>query len=247
MTEDASAPEGLDRRTLIKRLALGAAFATPVISSFSMQRAFGQVAGPQPPSFPGVGQFFAPTTGSNTTTTGGGVVRAQAPRVAGVNPNAGRSTGGTVVTVVGSGLNGTTKVLFGTEPGTNVTVASDSSLTVTSPAHQPAKVNVFVVAIGVKSKANSADAFTFHPFITSVSPTSGTHLGGKTVTISGGGFTGASQVHFGPFPAQSFTVVSDSEIQAVTPATSAPGTANVRVVTNGVTSPVVTADRYRFT
>jgi len=246
MPEDGSDPEGLDRRTLLKRLALGAAFATPVITSFSMQRAFGQTA-PTTENGSGTNGFYPPITGTNATTGSGGTVRAARPMVGAVSPMAGRSTGGTVVKVVGSALTGASKVLFGTESGTNLSVVSDGLLTVTSPAHQPGKVNVFVVANGLKSKANTADVFTFHPFVTSISPTSGSHAGGKKVIITGGGFTGATKVQFGAFPAQSFQVVSDTEIHAVTPATSAAGGVNVHVVTNGVASPTVTADRYRFT
>jgi hypothetical protein len=52
------------------------------------------------------------------------------------------------------------------------------------------------------------------------------------VTISGGGFTGATAVLFGTNTAPSFTVVSDTEITVTTPARSA-GTVDVTVRTPG--------------
>jgi hypothetical protein len=55
------------------------------------------------------------------------------------------------------------------------------------------------------------------PVITSITPNIGLTAGGATVTIDGSGLTGATAVDFGMSPAASFDVVSDSEIQAVTP------------------------------
>lgn len=63
------------------------------------------------------------------------------------------------------------------------------------------------------------------PPATALAPASGPVGGGNTVQISGSGFTGATAVMFGTTPASSFTVVSDSEIDAVAP----PGTGVVTV------------------
>ena len=66
-------------------------------------------------------------------------------------------------------------------------------------------------------------------FVSSVNPPQGLLQGGQTVFIRGGGFTGASAVMFGSDAAESFKVVSDSEIIAVTPAHSS-GTVTVSVL-----------------
>jgi hypothetical protein len=56
------------------------------------------------------------------------------PVVATVSPNSGPTAGGTTVSLTGSGFTGATAVRFGTALGTNLSVGSDSQLTVKSPA-----------------------------------------------------------------------------------------------------------------
>jgi hypothetical protein len=54
--------------------------------------------------------------------------------------------------------------------------------------------------------------------ISSVDPSSGPHRGGTIVTLTGNGFTGASGVLFGSLSAVNFTVISDTEIRVMAPA-----------------------------
>ncbi len=68
------------------------------------------------------------------------------------------------------------------------------------------------------------------PVVTSCNPPSGP--AGTQVTLTGTGFTGANLVRFGAFPASSFSVISDTQIQAVVPA-GIGGTVQVVVVTPG--------------
>lgn len=98
------------------------------------------------------------------------------------------------------------------------------------------------------SAVASADHYTYvaKPKVTAVSPGSGTHSGGQTVTITGTGFTGASKVKFGTTNATSFTVVSDTKITAKTPA-HATGTIDVLVTTIGGTSNATSGDHYTYT
>jgi serine protease len=63
--------------------------------------------------------------------------------------------------------------------------------------------------------------------VTSFAPISGTTAGGTLVTVSGSGFTGASQVLFGAAAAQIVAVVSDTTIQVLSP----PGRAGTYTVT----------------
>ena len=65
--------------------------------------------------------------------------------------------------------------------------------------------------------------------VTSVGPSRGTRDGGTVVTITGGGFSGATSVRFGAAEARPFTVTSDRTITAVAPSGS--GTVDVTVMT----------------
>jgi IPT/TIG domain len=80
-------------------------------------------------------------------------------------------------------------------------------------------------------------AFEFSPLsVVSASSSCGDSGGGGPVTISGSGFLQATTVTFGGKPALSFTIVSDSQINAIAPPGS--GTAPIIVTTPSGTSPV---------
>lgn len=86
------------------------------------------------------------------------------------------------------------------------------------------------------------------PIITNVSPASGPITGGTTVTISGSGFTGATDVYFGTIdvPCTQFTSISDSQIVISSPPGSA-GAVNVTVKTPIGTGYTSSADRFTYT
>lgn len=95
-------------------------------------------------------------------------------------------------------------------------------------------------------RLNLAAVVQLLPIVTSVSPRSGSHLGGTHVTITGSHLIGTALVAFGTSKAASFTVVSDTKIIAVTPAHAA-GPVDVRVGTAGGLSSSTAADRFTFT
>lgn len=70
--------------------------------------------------------------------------------------------GGARVTLTGSSLRGTTSVLFGTTPATNVTVVSSSTVTVTVPAHVIGTVGVTVKTTKGTSAVTDQSRFTYH-------------------------------------------------------------------------------------
>jgi large repetitive protein len=171
-----------------------------------------------------------------------------APVVSGVTPNSGPTSGGTTVTVTGTGFTGATSVSFNGTPGTNVVVASDSKITVTSPAQVAGSANVRVSTPFGLSAVVSADQFTYVanlPTVTSISPTSGPSSGGTSVTIKGSNFNGATKVVFGTVPAASFSVSSSTRISAVAPAGAA-GSVDVFVTTPSATSAATSADQFTY-
>jgi hypothetical protein len=82
-----------------------------------------------------------------------------------------------------------------------------------------------------------SDQFVYRrlpPSVSSIGPSHGN--AGTSVTITGGGFTGATAVRFGSAKAGSFTVDSDASITAVAPTGS--GTVGVSVTTPAGTSSI---------
>jgi hypothetical protein len=85
---------------------------------------------------------------------------ATSPVVTSISPSTGTSTGGTVVTITGTGFTGATVVDFGSAAGTNIVVNSATQITVTSPAGA-GLANVTVVTPGGTSAIVPADQFTY--------------------------------------------------------------------------------------
>src|SRR5206468_10862873 len=94
------------------------------------------------------------------------------PTVTGISPASGPSTGGTNVTITGTGFSGATSVSFGQTP-TKFSVTSNTQITASSPVGSGV-VDVTVKTPGGPSATSSADQFTYTtvPPTWSVNPTS---------------------------------------------------------------------------
>jgi hypothetical protein len=172
------------------------------------------------------------------------------PTVTGISPNTGSALGGTTVTITGTGFTNVVYVSFGGYGAQSFTINSDTSITALTPALYDGIVDVTVQTLASGWSATSpADQFTYAdtaPTVTSVSPNTGTAAGADTVTITGTGFTTATDVAFGAASA-SFTITSDTSITATTPATNADGTLDVTVTNPGGTSATSPADQFTYT
>jgi hypothetical protein len=83
------------------------------------------------------------------------------------------------------------------------------------------------------------------PHVTALSPGMGAATAKTVVTITGSGFTGATEVDFGGEKAPRMTVDSDSEITATSPSGPS-GPVHVTVVTPKGTSATSPADQFRY-
>ena len=93
-------------------------------------------------------------------------------------------------------------------------INSNTSITAIAPAGvAKSAVNVTVTGPGGTSNVISSDVFTYGPVVTSVSPNSGSHLGGTSVTVKGAGFTEATTVSFGAAPVTSGITVNAAGTQ----------------------------------
>jgi hypothetical protein len=172
------------------------------------------------------------------------------PSVTGVAPATGTTAGGTTVTITGSGFLGTTKVAFGEVAAASFMVVSEREIIAVSPAQAPSIQNIHVTTAGGTSQPVVAvDPFTYvSPVlaITGIAPSSGPTAGGTSVTVTGTGFTGATEVVFGSVPATKYTVVSDTEITAISPA-QAVGVQNIQVTeAAGTTTLSSAADQFTY-
>lgn len=144
---------------------------------------------------------------------------ASAPTISSILPVSGGTSGGTVVTISGTGFSSGATVKFGGTLATSVSIASATSITATTPAHAGGKVDVVVTNSDTQT-ATLAQAFTYTvsaPTISSVSPASGSTSGGTSITITGTGFQSGATVTVGVRPATGVTVVSGTSITAYTP------------------------------
>ena len=163
------------------------------------------VTSPDGASAPGVFTYVAPPA---------------APVISSLTPDSGPTTGGTSVTITGTGFTGATGVTFDGAPGTDFVVVDDTTITVTTPAGAAGPADVVVTSPNGDSAPGE---FTYvappvAPTISSLTPTSGPTTGGTSVTITGTGFTGATGVTFGGAPGTDFVVVDDETITVTTPA-----------------------------
>lgn len=154
------------------------------------------------------------------------------PQILEISPNTGPSSGGTLVTISGTGLSTAVSVAFG-----DVLVApvssSSSRVLVYSPAHTAGVVHIRVTTLLGTSPEGSADQFTYTavaPVVSRISPINGSVSGGTLVTITGHGFSGAQSVSFGDASAVPSSV-SDTEVRVVSPPARAPGLVHLRVTT----------------
>jgi len=160
-------------------------------------------------------------------------------------------TGGTTVSITGTGLTGVTAVNFGSTAATNLKFINTTSLSATAPAVGTAgTVDITATTSNGTSVKSSADQFKYvtggsAPIITKVAPNQGSTTGGTSVTITGSGFTGATNVTFGRTNATAFTVNSATSITVTSPAGTA-GTVAVTVTAPRGTSATSSADKFTY-
>jgi hypothetical protein len=194
------------------------------------------------------------TTPSGTSSTGSSdhftYSNAATPSVSSVTPSSGTVLGGELITVFGSAFTAATAVNFGSTAASSFTVLSDNALIATAPAGSSGTVDITVTTPSGTSSTGSSDHYTdgsapAAPSVSSLGTTSGGSGGGTVVIVSGSGFTNASAVSFGSYPAASFFVNSDSQLTAVAPPQAA-ATIDVTVTTPSGTSGTSSSDHFTY-
>lgn len=171
-----------------------------------------------------------------------------APAVTAVVPHQGPTTGGTRVSVAGSGFTSDATVAFGMTAATKVTFESSNLLVATSPSETAGSVDIIVTVASESSTPNPHDVFTFNvnaPVVKHIFPNHGTVNGGTLVLIRGQHFSKTATVAFGAVAAASVLYESNHVILARSPAETA-GTVDIIVTTAQGPSLATSGDAFTF-
>jgi phospholipase C len=161
-----------------------------------------------------------------------------APTLSSITPQSGSTVGGTSVNISGSNFVAGATVTFAGSAATSVSVINATTITAVTPPHATGAASVTVTnPDGQSASLTGAASFTFvvtaqaanpAPTLSSITPQSGSTVGGTSVNISGSNFLVGATVTFDSTAATNVSVVNASTITAVTPAHAA-GAANVTV------------------
>ena len=145
------------------------------------------------------------------------------PGVMSISPSSGPAAGGTTVYISGNNIDSATGVEFGLFAQYFYDLGG-GLVEAVSPPNMSSTVDIIVVTLYGVSATTPADLFTFNPLpvVLSVSPAAGAIAGGTTVTISGQGLSGESQVDFidgnGRDAQGTIQSVSDNTLVVIVPA-----------------------------
>jgi IPT/TIG domain len=190
-----------------------------------------------------VGATASPSTFADIFVYNGGLT------IFDVTPASGPTSGGTAVTISGSGFLGAVAVTFGGTTTANFFVQNDNQILAVSPPHSAGTVNVVVWNAITSSLITGSGQFTYTSAlaVTGISPSSGPASGGTTVTVSGAGFLNATSVAFGTSTAANMNILSDSQLTVTAPAHAGAGSVHVVVFAGGAGSAAGAADLFTYT
>jgi uncharacterized membrane protein len=139
------------------------------------------------------------------------------PVLESLSPATGPATPGTTITLTGVHLTGTTSVTVGGAATTNVQVVSDTTVTARTAALPIGPCDVILTTPGGTATLVGGYVSVPRPNLDSVSPDSGSTVGGTTVTLTGSNLLGTSAVRIGTTSATDVQVVSENTVTARTP------------------------------
>ncbi|HLZ70518.1 MAG TPA: IPT/TIG domain-containing protein [Dehalococcoidia bacterium] len=179
-----------------------------------------------------------PDGGSVTAASGFTFTNSAAPTIASpLSPATGSSTGGTQVTITGTGFAPGAAVTFGGTQAAFATVSGSTKIIVNTPAHAAGAADVFVTNPDGQNSNTLSGAFTYTagpaPTLTGFaggSATSGPTTGGTPVQLSGSGFVAGAHVTFGGTAGSSASVNGTGTLITVTTPPHAAGAVDVIVV-----------------
>ena len=149
------------------------------------------------------------------------------PTISAISPDNGPVSGGTPVTITGSGFVPGPELLINGLTATAITVVSVTQITAVTPAS--GTTGLKTVKLTNPDGQNIAGSFTYNPLpsFSAVDPNNGPVSGGTSITINGTGFVAGASVTIDATMVNA-TFINDTRLTAVTPAGSL-GLKNVTV------------------
>jgi hypothetical protein len=171
-----------------------------------------------------------------------------APAVTAIAPSSGPTSGGTPVTITGTGFRSPASVVFAdlvrAASATSVVVVNSTTITAVTPAHAAGVTDVVVMNPDHRTGTlRLGYSYSSAPTVSSINPNAGPVTGGTPVTITGTNFTAPATVTLGGAAATGVSVVSATTITATTPAHAA-GIVDVAVTTGGSTASLANGYQY---
>ena len=154
--------------------------------------------------------------------------------VASVAPNSGFTTGGTNLTIMGTGFVSGATVSIGGTVATEIGVISSTTINAKTPSSLTNGAKNVVVTNADTNSVTLAGGFTYEypaPTLTSITPSSGTASGGTTIALTGTGFVSGAAVTIGGAAATNIIWVGAEALSVTTGVSISTGAKNV-VVTN---------------
>lgn len=144
------------------------------------------------------------------------------PLVNSVAPSSGPVSGGTTITMTGTGFVSILDVKIDSFVCTNLVVVSSTQLTCIAPTHVAGSASVTITSTdGQSSTTPNAFMYNAPPVITSLNRNSGPLTGGLPITINGAGFMPGATVDIGGASCTSVTVTNSNTLSCVTSSHSA--------------------------
>ena len=142
-----------------------------------------------PPHAPGLARItVTQSNGEEVSFLDDAYLYANDVSIAEISPPQGPASGGTPVTVKGSGFTADTKLLFGEQLSINTEVVDDGTILALTPTGMPGEVDVFVSNNLGLSRLKKGFLYTAPPVVDKVVPVAGPAPGGEQVVIEGAGF-----------------------------------------------------------
>ncbi len=173
------------------------------------------------------------------------------PTLSALTPSSGAGSGGTLVTLTGSGFaaDSNLSLRFGANVSPSVTILDENTLECITPSGPMGSIDVLLT--NDFGSAALSGAYTFlglAPTISSLQPRKGPANGGTTVTLLGTGFAGpvggAPEIYFGSVAATQVVLHSSTRMICTTPAGAPNSNTNVTVQNENGSTVFLRAYRY---